>query len=52
VAQQIWNLLGGFKWTGFEIACEMHGVEDPHEVALLLAAIREHFQEQSEQRRT
>lgn len=40
-ARQIWNLLGGFDWAGFEIACEMHDVRDPHEMALLLAAIRD-----------
>lgn len=41
IARQIWNLLGGCDWAGFDIACALYGVRDPHEMALLLAAIRE-----------
>lgn len=41
IALQIWNLLGGAEWSGFVLACEMYGVTDHHEMALLLAAIRD-----------
>jgi hypothetical protein len=52
VALQIWNLLGGCEWAGFEHACLFYGVRDPHAMALMLAAIRDGQHEISERNRS
>lgn len=51
VALQIWNMLGGAEWSGFELACRMFGVKDPHAMALMLAAIRDTQHDISERKR-
>lgn len=51
IALQIWNMLGGCDWSGFELACAFHGVRDLHAMALMLAAIRDGQAEMSERNR-
>jgi len=51
IAQHIWNMLGGAEWAGFELACDLYGVRDPHAMALMLAAIRDAQHELSERNR-
>jgi len=44
--------LGGCEWSGFPLACELFGVRDIHEMALLLAALRDGLNDIAERKRS